>query len=414
MRACSASASLPRSLSLRPVSSLLRPSPRPTSRSSATTLPTRRSSSRARSSRMPARWRSPSRSCAAKPTRRSRGAISAPACRSSARSSRSRRTRAPTGCGSHAPSCRSARPTTASARSCSSAPRPPPTSPTSAPAIAPRRRKPRDPRAHLRRPPLWRPALDALRLSLELREVAEVRAQYERLREDHGFRILDYTVDADAASPRACFQFSEELPGKRTDFSPFVALAGQDKPALSAEEKQLCVEGLKHGERYSVTLRAGLPSMVQGDAVEVRRLHHLRARPQAVRALHRQGLRAAAHRPARHSDRQRQHRQREGPDLSHRRPQPDRHGARRRFPAQPRPLPAAAARRRRAASRCGKASSRSSRRSTPTSPPRSRSTRRSATLQPGVYVMTAEPAKTKRRGARGLAPPSGSSSPISG
>ncbi|MFL5099691.1 MAG: alpha-2-macroglobulin family protein [Xanthobacteraceae bacterium] len=110
---------------------------------------------------------------------------------------------------------------------------------------------------------VWRPALDALRLSLELREVADVRALYERLRQDYGFRILDYTVDSDSASPRACFQFSEELPGKRTDFSPFVALAGQDKPALSAEEKQLCVEGLRHGERYSITLRAGLPSVVK-------------------------------------------------------------------------------------------------------------------------------------------------------
>ena len=109
----------------------------------------------------------------------------------------------------------------------------------------------------------WRPALDVLRLALELREVAEVRGLYERLREDHGFRLLDYTVDADAASPRACFQFSEELPGRRTDFSPFVAVVGIDKPALSADEKQLCVEGLKHGERYSVTLRAGLPSVVR-------------------------------------------------------------------------------------------------------------------------------------------------------
>src|SRR5215475_13829951 len=110
---------------------------------------------------------------------------------------------------------------------------------------------------------IWRPALDALRLALELREVAETRAMYERLREDHGFRVVDYTVDSDATSPRACFQFSEELPGRRTDFSPFVALAGQDKPALSAEEKQLCVEGLRHGERYAVTLRTGLPSVVK-------------------------------------------------------------------------------------------------------------------------------------------------------
>ena len=110
---------------------------------------------------------------------------------------------------------------------------------------------------------LWRPALDAMRLSLELRETAELRGTYERMRDEHGFRLLDYSVDADAASPRACFQFSEALLSRRTDFSPFVAVAGQDKPALSADDKQLCVEGLKHGERYAITLRAGLPSGVK-------------------------------------------------------------------------------------------------------------------------------------------------------
>ncbi len=110
---------------------------------------------------------------------------------------------------------------------------------------------------------LWRPSLDAMRMSLELREVADVRQQYERMREDHGFRLLDYSVDSDAASPRACFQFSEGLPGKRTDFSPFVAVAGEDKPALSVDERQICVEGLKHGEHYTVTMRAGIPSVVK-------------------------------------------------------------------------------------------------------------------------------------------------------
>jgi uncharacterized protein YfaS (alpha-2-macroglobulin family) len=109
---------------------------------------------------------------------------------------------------------------------------------------------------------LWRPALDTLRLSLDLREVADVRGRYEKLRDEHGFRLLDYTVDSDAASPRACFQFSEDL-AKRTDFAPFLALAGTDKPALSAEGKQLCVDGLKHGERYNINLRAGLPSTVK-------------------------------------------------------------------------------------------------------------------------------------------------------
>jgi uncharacterized protein YfaS (alpha-2-macroglobulin family) len=109
---------------------------------------------------------------------------------------------------------------------------------------------------------LWRPALDSLRLSLDLREVADVRGQYERMRDEHGFRLLDYTVDSDSASPRACFQFSEDL-AKRTDFAPFLALAGNDKPALTSEGKQLCVDGLKHGERYNINLRAGLPSTVK-------------------------------------------------------------------------------------------------------------------------------------------------------
>lgn len=109
---------------------------------------------------------------------------------------------------------------------------------------------------------LWRPALDALRLSLDMREVAEVRGQYEKMRDQHGFRLLDYTVDSDGASPRACFQFSEDL-AKRVDFAPFVALAGTDKPALTSEGKQLCIDGLKHGERYNINLRAGLPSTVK-------------------------------------------------------------------------------------------------------------------------------------------------------
>ncbi|MBR2117193.1 MAG: alpha-2-macroglobulin [Pseudomonadota bacterium] len=109
---------------------------------------------------------------------------------------------------------------------------------------------------------LWRPALDALRLSLDQKEVADVRGQYEKLRDEKGFRLLDYSVDSDSASPRACFQFSEDL-AKRVDFNPFVALAGTDSPALTSEEKQLCVEGLKHGERYTINLRAGLPSTVK-------------------------------------------------------------------------------------------------------------------------------------------------------
>ena len=117
--------------------------------------------------------------------------------------------------------------------------------------------------------------------------------------------------------------------GARTDFSPFVVVAGTDKPALSADDKQLCVEGLKHGERYSVTLARRPAVDGEGDAVEIGGLRHLCARPQAGGALRRQGLCAAAHRPARHSGGQRQHQGGRHRDLSHQRPQSDRRHRRR-------------------------------------------------------------------------------------
>ena len=113
----------------------------------------------------------------------------------------------------------------------------------------------------------WRLALNALKLSLALHETPELKAQYDLLREKYGFRVTNFSVDSAAASPRACFQFTEKLP-KRTDFSPYVAVAGQDKPALSVDEQQICVEGLKHGETYGITLRAGLPSTVGEDLLK--------------------------------------------------------------------------------------------------------------------------------------------------
>ncbi|MDB5648743.1 MAG: hypothetical protein JWL62_263, partial [Hyphomicrobiales bacterium] len=108
----------------------------------------------------------------------------------------------------------------------------------------------------------FRMALNAYRASLDLADDATVRATYEKLRAEQGFRIIDYKIDNDAASPRACFQFSEPLARGKVDFAPFVAISGVANGAISTEDQQLCVEGLKHGERYAVVLRQGLPSSV--------------------------------------------------------------------------------------------------------------------------------------------------------
>jgi uncharacterized protein YfaS (alpha-2-macroglobulin family) len=113
----------------------------------------------------------------------------------------------------------------------------------------------------------WRQALNALALANQLHGTPDLKTAYDALREKYGFRVANFSVDSDAASPRACFQFTETLP-KRTDFSPYVAVAGQDKPALSVDEQQVCVEGLRHGESYAITLRAGLPSTVGEDLLK--------------------------------------------------------------------------------------------------------------------------------------------------
>jgi alpha-2-macroglobulin len=113
----------------------------------------------------------------------------------------------------------------------------------------------------------WRQVLNALKIALTLHETPELKTAYDALREKYGFRVSNFSIDSDASTPRTCFQFSETLP-KRTDFSPYVAVSGEDKPALSVEDQQICVEGLKHGETYAITLRAGLPSTVGEDLLK--------------------------------------------------------------------------------------------------------------------------------------------------
>jgi uncharacterized protein YfaS (alpha-2-macroglobulin family) len=113
----------------------------------------------------------------------------------------------------------------------------------------------------------YRAALNAYKESLRLNDQPEVKQAYQEMREEHGFRVTDYEVDADTASPRACLKFSEELAKGRIDYAPFVSVAGMDRPAVTAEGDKICVDGLKHGETYEITIRAGVPSAVDEDSL---------------------------------------------------------------------------------------------------------------------------------------------------
>ena len=318
----------------------------PTSHSSATISPTARSGSKRRSRTTPAPSPSLRRRCGARPMPRFSATTSAAACSPCRRSSRSRRKMQRTGCGSPAPSCRFARPTIASAPRCSSARRRPPTSPISAPAVAARRPT----RSSFSAAPSPSASCGGRRST-----PCGSRSTCARSPTCAGPTSACATTTASAcsttrsmptprrrapasSSPKAC-------PAAAPIFSPFVTVAGQDKPALSADDKQLCVEGLKHGERYTITLRAGLPSLVKETLAKSADFNiYVRDRKPFVRftgkayVLPRTGQRGipvvSVNTPAVAIA-----------DLSHRRPQPARHRGRQRFPAQSRPLRARAHRR---------------------------------------------------------------------
>ena len=114
----------------------------------------------------------------------------------------------------------------------------------------------------LERRSYWRPAIDAYKLSLDTVADQTTREAYDRLRGQYGFRMTDYKTDSETTPPRLCLQFSEELSRTQTDVAKFISVDGKDPQNLVQDGKQLCIEGLKHGERYGVQIRSGLPSEI--------------------------------------------------------------------------------------------------------------------------------------------------------
>ncbi len=109
---------------------------------------------------------------------------------------------------------------------------------------------------------LYRPALQAYEASLALVNSAAVQAEYEDLKARKGFRVIDHTVEADTSAPRVCAQFSEDLVKTGVDYAQFVTVDGGAPKGIEAKDRQICVEGLEHGQHYDVTFRSGLPAAI--------------------------------------------------------------------------------------------------------------------------------------------------------
>ena len=110
----------------------------------------------------------------------------------------------------------------------------------------------------------WRESIATYRLSLSLVPDADVAAHLEAVVAEHGFRVTDHVIDAEAAAPRICAVFSDPLGS--TDLSAYVVVADAPQTSVETEADQICVEGVQHGSRYAIRLRAGLPS-ADGEAL---------------------------------------------------------------------------------------------------------------------------------------------------
>ena len=106
----------------------------------------------------------------------------------------------------------------------------------------------------------WRGAIRALRAALAVQEDAAVRALYDQWLAEHGFRITGHRVDADAANPRICVEVSDPLPRDRAGLADFLQIETGRGLTVEVDPQALCVDGVVHGERYRLRVRAGLPA----------------------------------------------------------------------------------------------------------------------------------------------------------
>ncbi|UPA26172.1 alpha-2-macroglobulin family protein [Shinella oryzae] len=108
----------------------------------------------------------------------------------------------------------------------------------------------------------YRAGINAYKASLDLKDDVAIRSAYLGLRARQGFRVVNHTIDSDSATPRACVEFSEPLVKSGADYASFVTLDGAAPKAVEAKDRQICIEGLTHGQRYKIAFRPGLPSAV--------------------------------------------------------------------------------------------------------------------------------------------------------
>lgn len=128
-----------------------------------------------------------------------------------------------------------------------------------------------------------RDMLPVLRLAQARSPRQDIAGLLDRSIAKYGFHVTDSRVHSDSANPRLCVEFSEPLLLSGVSYEDYVKLPRPGVVA-TAQGQELCLEGLEHGTRYSLTLRRGLPA-ANGEALlkDVDLTHYIGDRSPAVR-----------------------------------------------------------------------------------------------------------------------------------
>jgi len=123
----------------------------------------------------------------------------------------------------------------------------------------------------------------ALRLASNIQPREDVMSALNRAIGKYGFNVADSSVDSNLAVPRICVEFSEPLIVAGVDYESFVQLP-DPQLVVQVDDRQLCVDGVRHGQRYRMTLRAGLPA-ASGEVLirDIELIHYVRDRNPSVR-----------------------------------------------------------------------------------------------------------------------------------
>lgn len=105
-----------------------------------------------------------------------------------------------------------------------------------------------------------RDTVQAYRLAQSLQPRDDTAALLDQAAGKYGFRITENEVQTDSARPRVCVNFTEDLVASGVDYASFVQLPEPGLSVALVGARQLCVEGIRFGARYTLTFRAGLPA----------------------------------------------------------------------------------------------------------------------------------------------------------